>query len=346
MRERAERLVVAQRIRGRTDPPPALEGWITATFGSVESVREQEIVRVTNPATLESTIFAPLRARRPIDGDGDDDEATAELEAQLARTDGDPFCTPETGTPADMFGRVTGRHVTTGANAALAEAHHAVLVFDRHDPLAFDAELIADVLRTGRSWADRVREDDPDATNYLLIWNCLWRAGGSIVHGHAQALIGSGDHYEQLVRLRRDATSYAERHGTDLIEDRLAVHRSLGLVIEMGAGVSLVATLTPRKERELVLIGSIGMDEADPAFADALGRVLKAYRDHLDVRSFNLAIWRPPLGDTPGWEWMPPMARVVDRGDLRARPSDIGAMELYATPVVSSDPFAVIERLR
>ncbi|MEO5985502.1 MAG: hypothetical protein ABIW50_08795 [Candidatus Limnocylindria bacterium] len=118
-----------------------------------------------------------------------------------------------TGTPADLFGRVSGRHVSTGANAALADAYYAVLVFDRHDPLAFDADLIADVLDTGRAWADRVRDDDPHATNYLLIWNCLGRAGGSIVHGHAQALIGSGAHHEQLERLRRDVLRAPPRHG-------------------------------------------------------------------------------------------------------------------------------------
>ena len=116
----------------------------------------------------------------------------------------DPFCRPETGTPAEPGGRVRGTRVVTGANAALADAHHAVLVFDAHDPLAFDHELIVDVLDTGREWAERARRDDPGAVNYLLIWNCLWRAGGSIIHGHAQALVGAGRHYERLERLRRD----------------------------------------------------------------------------------------------------------------------------------------------
>ena len=62
-----------------------------------------------------------------------------------------------------------------------------------------------------------------------------------------------------------------------------------------------------------------------------------AYRDRIGV-SFNLALWRPPLGDAEGWDLVPPMARIVDRGDPFQRPSDIGAMELYATPIVGSDP--------
>ena len=342
MRERAGRLVDARLVRGRTIPPPELEPWIVDTFGSVDAVRDQSIVKVTNPSTLESTIFSPLRARRPHDGPAH----ARDLAAEIAATRGDPFCHPETGTPADAFGRIRGTRVVTGANAALADAHHAVIVFDAHDPLSFDSELVVDVIATGRAWAERVRADDPASVNYLLIWNCLWRAGGSIVHGHAQAFLGSGPHYGRVERLRSDAARYAELHGGDLVEELVAVHRSLGLAIEMGGGVTLVAALTPTKERELLLVGTAGMEETDPAFAHALGRTLVAYRDGIGVRSFNLAVWRPPLQPGPGWAGIPPIAHLVDRGDPFSRSSDIGAMELYGTPIVGSDPYELIDRLR
>ena len=261
---------------------------------------------------------------------------------EIGATEGDPFCHPETETPADTFGRVRGTRVITGANAALADAHHAVLVFDTHDPLAFDEETVVDLLRSGREWAERARRDDPEAVNYLLIWNCLWRAGSSIIHGHAQALLGSGSHYAAVERLRRDVSAY----DGDLIEEIVAVHRSVGLTVDLGGEVVLVAHLTPRKERELLLIGRPGMEETDPAFADALARTLIAYRDRIGVKSFNLALWRPPLANAEGWEAIPPLVRLVDRGDPFVRPSDIGAMELYGTPIVGSDPYDLIEALR
>lgn len=342
MQERAARLVEARFVRGRTDPPPELHDWLRERFGSVEAVRDQSMIHVTNLAIGESTIFSPLRARRPIDRAG----TAPDLHAELTEHEGDPFCNPTTGTPADSFGRVTGDHVITGANAALADAHHAVLVFDRHDPLAFDRGLVADVLRTGRAWAERARGSDASAVNYLLIWNCLWRAGGSIVHGHAQALLGSGSHYQHLERFRRDVAAYAATHGGDLVEELVAVHRSLGLAIDVADGVTLLASLTPRKERELWLVAEAGTEETAPAFADALGRTLEAYRDRVGVQSFNLAVWRPPLGDPDGWDGVPPIVRLVDRGDPASRPSDIGAMELFGTPIVSSDPFELIEQLR
>ncbi len=107
----------------------------------------------------------------------------------------------------------------------MADAHHAVLVFDVHDPLAFDTETVVDLLRTGREWAERARRDDPDAVNYLLIWNCLWRAGSSIIHGHAQALLGSGSHYAAVERLRARRRA-GLRRGPDRGDDRGAPQRS------------------------------------------------------------------------------------------------------------------------
>lgn len=343
-RERAERLLEVEVVRGRTDPPPELVPWLEATFGSRAAVREQAVVKVTNLATLDATLFAPLRSRRPIEGRG-----VADLDTEIAASQGDPFCHPETGTPAESFGRVRGMRMLTGANAALADAHHAVLVFDDHDPRAFDTELVRDLFATGRAWADRVRATDSAAVNYLLIWNCLWRAGGSIIHGHAQALLGSGRHYARIERFRRDADRYAATHGSSLASDLVAVHRDLGLVIDGDSRVSVLAHLTPLKEREVIIAGEPGMDEREPAFVTAVAAVLLAYRDRLGVASFNLALWRPPLtadGSNPGgWEAFPPMVRLVDRGNPSSRPSDIGAMELYGTPVVGTDPYRVVEQL-
>jgi hypothetical protein len=93
-----------------------------------------------------------------------------------------------------------------------------------------------------------------------------------------------------------------------------------------------------------MVVGRAGMDERDPDFAHAVGRALVALRDRSGVRSFNLGLWRPALDDAD--DPMPPIARIVDRGDPAMRPSDIGAMELYGTPIVGSDPYDVVEDLR
>lgn len=344
-RARLDRLLDVRVSIGRTSPPPALETWLQRAFGSVAAVREQRLVKVTNLATLEATLFAPLRGRRPIDN-GASRVAVAD---EIAATEGDPFCDPEAGTPADTFGRIHGRHLMTGANAALADTNHAVLVFDRHGPLDFDRALVADVLATGRAWADRARRDHAEASNYLLIWNCLWRAGGSILHGHAQALLGAGPHYARLERFRRDAASYAAIHRASLAEDLVALHRDLGLAVEHSTDATILAHVTPIKEREVLVVGPPGTDERSAGFTGAVSHALIGLRDRLGVRSFNLALWRPPLTDgevARGWEGIGPIVRIVDRGDPSSRASDIGGLELYGTPVVGSDPWEVLDALR
>lgn len=333
------RLLDVRSVVAHTEPPGEMHPWLVEAFGSVEAVRTQVVTKVANLATGEATLFAPLRSHRPMDGDRDSSDPAAEI----AATDGDPFCDPERGTPASTFGRIRGARVVSGANAAAADAHHGVLVFDRHDPLAFDAALVADLFASGREWADRSAREDAEARNYLLIWNCLWRAGGSIVHGHAQVLLGSGLHYARLERFRRDAAAWRASNGVGLVEDLVALHRDLGLA--HGERVVTLAHVTPIKEREVLIVGEPEMDERDPAFTAAVAGALLAYRDRLGVRSFNLVLWRPPLEAADGWDGIPPIVRLVDRGELHRRPSDIGAMELYGTPIVGADPYEVIGAL-
>ena len=344
-RERVEALFEITVAEGSTDPPPELTPWLERHFGSVEAVRHQQVVRVMAKWSLDGTLFAPLRARRPMSSGSHD--AFAQL---VEATVGDEFCHPETGTPADPWGRIRGRRSITAANAAKYDGRHGVVISDVHDPLGFDRDSVVDMLEVGRAWAERGRVDDSTASNYLLIWNCGARAGGSIVHGHAQVLLGRDPHYAGLERLRRQALAYQEATGGGLLADLVSAHRELGLVVLEADGVAALASLTPIKERELWVVGQPGMDELHPAFASMVARIAVAYRDVLGVRAFNLVLQRPPLdpdrATRDGWTRLPPVVRIVDRGDPDSRSSDIGAMELYAASVVGTDPFEVADQLR
>jgi hypothetical protein len=343
-RLRAEALLDVTVADGTTDPPPELTAWIERHFGSVDAVRQQQIVRVTDRWRLEGALFAPLRSRRPASA-----STFGAFEQLVVTTRGDEFCHPETGTPADTWGRIRGRRSITAANAAKYDGRHGVVILDRHDPRAFDHESVIDMLHVGHEWADRGRNEDPAARNYILIWNCGPRAGGSIVHGHAQVLLGRDPHYAGVERLRRAAIAYRAATGEMLLPDLAAVHRDLGLVVEESDGVTVFASLTPVKERELWVLGRAGMDEREPRFADAVARMALGYRDVIGVRAFNLVLQRPPIdvdARADGWELLPPVVRLVDRGDPDSRSSDIGAMELYAASVVGSDPFTLAEELR
>ena len=75
--------------------------------------------------------------------------------------------------------------------------------------------------------------------------------------------------------------------------------------------------------------------------------VLRCFVERLGVTSFNMAIYMPPIAPVEeDWGGFPVLARLVDRGDPMNRTSDFGAMELYASSVIASDPFRVAEALR
>jgi hypothetical protein len=338
-RRLTERILATSATTGRLDPPEGMRTWIERSFGSVDAVTEQRIVKVTNRITLEGTLFNGLRASRPLDtGVGLD------LDREIAATEGDPFCRPEEGTPADVFGRVRGEHATTASNIAKYDGFHGVVVFDDHNPLRLTAEKVADYVSVGMEWCRKALEADPGAKYPFLMWNCLWRAGGSIIHGHAQVTATRDAHYPKVERLRRAAAAYRSEHGTDYFGDLCRVHGALGLGVPAEEGVRAFASLTPVKEKELVVVGA---DPSDAALHRTVGALLRGFVSDLGARAFNVAFYMPPLAPADeDWSGFPTVVHIVDRGDPANRTSDIGAMELYAAPVVASDPFRVAETLR
>jgi hypothetical protein len=316
-----------------------MHAWITKLFGSVDAVSEQHIVRVTNLVTMEGALFNDLRAMRPMEVKGGD-----EVRAVIASASNDPFDRPLEGTPADTFGRIKGEHGITASNVAKYDGYHGVLVFDEHDPLApVDAGIMRDHLATTRRWGEAALADDPSARYLFVMWNCLWRAGGSIVHGHMQMTATRGMHYPKVETLRRQALAYGASSGRDYFDDLWLVHHALGLGVEIG-DARVLASITPIKEREILILGRPGSDET--SLAAAIAHVVTAYR-RAGVIAYNMALYLPPLAaDGEDWRRFPPIGRLVDRGDPANKTSDIGAMELYAASVIATDPFRVAAELR
>ena len=119
------------------------------------------------------------------------------------------------------------------------------------------------------------------------------------------------------------------------------MHAALGLGKE-SKGIFTGAHLTPIKEKECVLIA----EKLDDDLASAMYSVLATFRDSLGVQSFNVGVLMPPIAASgESWDGFPVVVRIVDRGNLGTRTSDIGGMELFAESVVAADPFSVSEAL-
>lgn len=325
-------------VTGCLDSPDAMHPWLEKTFGTLEGITCQKVVKVTNRVTFDGALFNEIRASRPIDSKVSMGVQAAVLDEQR----NDPLDDPLRHTPADLFGRAIGRYSISASNVAKYDGLHGIIVFDHHNPLLFDKERIVDYINTGWRWAQKAHEHDPLAKYFLFIWNCLWRAGASLHHGHAQVMLTRDSHYAKIEGLRQVALSYRQRYGSNYFQDLYRVHAALGCGLEKG-GVKLLAYLTPIKEKEVMLLA----DHLDYSLEERIYEVLSCYRDRLNIVSFNLALATPPLAPVEeDWSGFPVLVRIVDRGDPTSNTSDIGTMELYAQSVIASDPLKVARELK
>jgi hypothetical protein len=337
-KELFQRIYAVTTTVGELCTPPPMQPWVKQQFGSVDAVTRQKIVKVTNTVTDEGALFNRLRNYRPI-------EATEEksVEDQLCEaSQKDSFRSPEENTPEDPFGRVVGKHCITASNIAKYDGLHGMVIFNEFDPLQFSKEQLIDYIDVGCEWAKRAQAKHPKAKYFLFVWNCLCRAGASIVHGHAQVMLTEGKHYAKIEGLRRATLNYRQNYGSNYFTDLFRVHHSLGCALDK-EGVKILASLTPFRDNEVILMA----DALNLSLKERIYEVLACLRDRIGVISFNLGLITPPLAETEeSWEGFPVMAQVIDRGNPISRASDVGGVEIYASSVIASDPIELARQLR
>lgn len=336
--ERFQRVFRLSCTTGHLTAPRVMQSWIENYFGSLDAVTTQHIVKLTNIVTWEGALYNDLRAQRPMEPRDHND-----IIHSIQQNGSGPFTKPLEGTPEDTFGRIRGRHSITASNIAKYDGFHGLVIFDEHNPLQLDREALSDYFDTALAWASKAHATDPGARYFFFMWNCLWKSGASIIHGHAQMTLTRDMHYAKVEALRRAAVLYHQQHGTSYFDDLYAIHDDLGLTFSDGNARGLVY-LTPVKEKEMLLMAS----EVNEDLKEQIYRALMHYTQRLNVLSFNLALYMPPLESVDGEDWsdFPVMVRIVDRGDLGNRVNDFGGMELYAHSVIGTDPFFIAQDLQ
>jgi len=331
-----ERIYYLDAFNGELKLPKTMVPWVREQFGQTGHVASQKIIKITNRVTAESTVYNPLRALRPHNYS----RPAVKKHAGNKDEGADLFASPLENTAEDLFERVEGEYCITAGNVAKYEQYHCVVVFKNADPWDFGCNEVADYIETGWRWAHRAHEFDPDAQNCLFLWNCTNRAGASIRHGHAQVILGRGMQYVKIEHLRQYALLYEKKYRSSYFADLFAIHEVLGLGWK-AAGIRGMSYLTALKQNEVMILAP----QLTMSLIKNIYRVLACYRDRLKVKSFNLSIAFPPLGDCEGWEDFPVIARMVDRGDPADTSSDIGAMELYGGNVITSDPYETVRAI-
>jgi len=330
-REKFIRIFEISQVEGRLKIPKPMQNWVEEKFESMANVENQQIIKITNKITHRGILFNPLRSQRPNQAENHD----ATLSELIQTTKNGPFCHPEEMTPEDVFGRVRGAYCTTASNIAKADCWHGVIIFNKHDPLDWGENEIIDFLSTAKRWFELVHQSDKTARYPFIFWNCLWKASASIVHGHMQMTV-SESAYAKTKLLSEQVEQYQRQYRSNYFNDLYEIHNALGLTLHTDSSdIKIMVSLCPKKERGLVILNN----KFDRPLWEHFAKTMVAYRDKLRIKTFNVGITLPPLGNLQtNWN-LPVMIEIIDRGDLSSNNPEIGGMEKFAQEVISRDPF-------
>lgn len=338
-RARLDRLFRVWSIEGTCTCPANMREWATRQFGSPDRIESQTVIRVQNLWTNEGALFNPLRSSRPTSrSERDVLDAVRSFVDRRARC---PLCRPDEMTPFDPFGRIKGTHCVTASNAAKYDGKHGLIVFSEHDPLRFSQESMLDYFHVATQWFNRAA-DPARGFNYpFLMWNCRWRAGASLEHGHMQMTMAKDQPYPKLGALWLAARRYSDEYGADYFADLYRVHERLGLGVQRGA-IRLIASLCPFRDRETLIVG----ESLDDALAAVVYEVLDILRSRAGVQAFNMGVLLPPVERAVEWQGFPVIVRIIDRLSVAELPSDISGMGIFAgADAIAADPYGVMELL-
>jgi hypothetical protein len=321
--------------------PEEMKPWAEKNFGSSASVESQKIIKVFNKLSFEESLFNELRAKRPLETRTDEDSIK-----MINESIGDPFCKPLTGTPADTFGRIKGKYCVTASNVAKYDGLHGLIIFKEHNPLNFSEKQLQDYISTAIKWFSKANKSNKEAIYPYLLWNCLWRSGASIIHGHMQMVLGEGipyadaEYYNEIMRI------YQEKYKADYFQELCKAHELIGLGMNK-KGLLLFTNLTQRKDKEITLISK----KLDKKCVSAIYKIANCLVKEFGVNSFNLGILfppiNPPINKDDSWKDFPVIIRIVDRGKLSNKTTDFGGMEMYAhSSVIETDPYVVFEKVK
>lgn len=315
----------------------------------LHKLENQKIVKTFNRWTGEGALFNCMRTNRPGMGKEDLKNQKNKLSQLINESQKNcDFCQPDQYTPEDVFGRIKGKHSITASNIAKYDVWSSLVIFKNHDPLKFTLEELSDYIDTGFHWFDKVFQTDETYKCPFFVWNCLYKAGASQIHGHAQILMGKDIPYAKVEVLKKAQSNYQKRYhekshkGLDphYFQDLYQAHHALGLGYTVD-GVSLYASITPAKEKEITIL----LPESPSTHKNSkkvIFNILRCFIDVLGVHSYNLSIYCPPRDREYDF---PYLIKIVDRGSIFRPPADMGGMELFGSTVVADDPYEIIHHI-
>ncbi|MBN1645635.1 hypothetical protein JW868_01195 [Candidatus Woesearchaeota archaeon] len=331
------RFFQVSRYTGRCVVPPTMKLWVDKSFDGVSKVASQRIVRVDNLLMFEGALYNELRSKRPMSL-----HSTADIDKTVNEDHNTAFRNPLKMTPSDTFGRLKGPHSITAANIAKYDKWHGLVVFNKHHPLNFTQSELTAHLDLAMRWIKKVHNTDKKADYPFIMWNCLWRAAASLIHGHMQLIVTQPRHFSGIELYNNLRETYKVMFNGDMFNDLFESHRMVGLGVELN-DCRVYCSLTPAKDKGTWLL----FDKWDSKrIGKRLYQALTGLKS-MGMVSFNVGMYLPPIKKVDGWKGFPIMISIVDRGKISTPTADIGAMELIAgQDVIETDPYKVMSAIK
>ncbi len=272
-----------------------------------QNAENQKILIIKNKILHQETVFNIWRSKRPLPF-----IKKEEIEDEKICS----FCYPRELTSEDEIGRLENERAITAANLAKSLKYHSLIIFKKHSIFDLEKDDLLQAFNLSEDWVEKIFLYDLKLKYIFLIWHHGYRAAASLIHPHFQIfahydLPGKMNFYQQKI------IEYNQFYQSDYFKDLFLIHRFLDLAKEI-EGIKVIASLTPFKDKELILLGKNKSIITD---------LILEYRKF----SFNFNFFQINqfLDNT--------LSFLVDRGESNNKTSDIGSLEIYAYSVVGFD---------
>lgn len=308
---------------------------------TAEEAALQLVVNIQDRWLKEKAKVCPIRSMRPrrVSKESAFKQAISELPKEDCA-----FCDPLNNTPTNGSERTERGLVVSCGNLTPFADYHELLLFD-HDPYQITSTTFTDIIDMGLAMAQRQYRRDQELKHFSLIFNFGYKAGASQIHGHAQVLLDGGSmHCTRVELYNAMAQLYRNSRNRDFFTDKFKIYQALGLEHRIGEDVVVIDSLTPRKDRGVLIFDdSPNSDRGSVSdqFKNTCYQVWRFMLDKEGVEEFNFALFLPPFGSgkSDWWRDFRSFAEFVDRGSSRTYTNDYGAMEAQAqVVVVEQDP--------
>lgn len=322
---------------------PKVLKWLGGKQELLKEAALQPITSVENLYSQESTVFNPLRAKRPGAGGGATEE-TKKFLAELIQSSAKEcdFCNYKINTAKDPFESVESKYSLSVSNTFKVEKFHSLIIWRRHDPLKVNEEELLDSMETAQKWFLRAHQNDEEYTIPHIYWDILPRASASQVHPHFHVTLARDHYYARWAHFHMAAMKYAADHnGENYFSALNRIHSALGLSVQHG-NASVLAYVTPAASYEIYLFSKTPCKD----LFQLLYYSIAALRDDMELYAMSAGMVFPKLGPLADESDLPTIIRLVYRGPAEARRADIDSLMLFGTVNVNVDPYVVIRSIK